>query len=479
MSKKIKFMRDKDIDIINDNLSTIIDKALVRKQQLIEPYIDEYIKVKSVIMDFIKDRKRIIYGGHAWNELIKSKSPSDAFYKENAYVDVEFYSNKPIEDIVKLCNILYSKNFKFIQGRSAQHEDTYTIFVNFEPYCDISYMPSNVFHACMTETINGFKLIHPKFILVDILRQFNDPILSYWRMEKTVRRGKLLMNMFPLDLTNNHKPKNIKIDDKIIDMMTFLIIELEKIKSIMFMGNIAYNTYTNPTINIYDQITVYDQTPIEIISTKLKDDVFLIYNLILKYYIDSRKLDQIEDKLTLDQYYPFFQFTDKHVDYKYNGKIFLTIYGNNDICIPYNIVKLKLNEKTLKIKIGTFNLLFMFFLIKFHLGYLHNNKDEKQENDYAMYNLLVSRDKYLDTNDKTVLDQTIFEDFKPDCMGLPVSSNRKMLLMRYNRKLTPKSYIQSYLPEDKKTYNTDIYNFGNYSANIINNPLDKVYDLKK
>jgi hypothetical protein len=472
-------MRDKDINIINDKLDIIIDKALVKKHQLVEPYVDEYVKVKSIIMDFIKNKKRIIYGGHAWNELIKSKSPSDAFYKENARVDVEFYSNNPIEDIVKLCNILYSKNFKYIQGKSAQHKDTYNIFVNFEQYCDISYMPSNVFHACMTETVNGFKLIHPKFILVDILRQFNDPILSYWRMEKTVRRGKTLMNIFPLELYTNNRYYQNKINNQIINLIQFLIEELNKIKSIMFMGNIAYNTYTNPTVNIYDQITTYDNTPIEVISTRLKDDVFLIYNLILKFYIDSRKLDKIEDKLTLDQYYPFFQFTDKRVDYKYDGKVFLTVYGNNDICIPYNIIKLQINNMELKIKIGTFNLLFMFYLVKFHLGYLHNNKEEKQENDNAMYNLLVARNKFLDENNKTVLDQTIFEDFKPECMGLPVSSGRKMLLMRYNRKLTPKSYIQPYYPEDTKPYNTANYNFGNYSANIINNPLDKVYDLKK
>ena len=446
-------MRDKDINIINDNLSEIVDKAVTKKQQLVEPYLDEYIKVKSIIMNFIKDNKRIIYGGHAWNELIKKKSPKDVFYKENAYVDIEFYSNKPIEDIVKLCNLLYSKNFKYIQGKSAQHEDTYTIYVNFEAYCDISYMPSNLFHACMTETVNGFKLIHPKFILVDILRQFNDPILSYWRMEKTVRRGKLLMDIYPLELATNLKPKYIKIDDQIINLIHFLIEEINKIKSIMFMGLIAYNTYIKPSIKSKDQITVYDNTPIELISTKLKDDVFLIYNLILKYYIDNRKIEDIDDKLSIDQYYPFFQFTDKHVDFKYNGKIFLTVYGNNEICIPYNIIKLEINNINLEIKIGTFNLLFMFYLIKFHLGYLHNDRDEKQENDYAMYSLLYARNKFLDDNNKTVLDQTIFEDFKPECLGIPVSSNRKIIAMRYNRKLTPKSFIQPYYPEDTKPYN--------------------------
>ncbi len=476
MSKKIQFMREKDINSIHDNMDMIVERARQKEINIVEPILEEYINVKSVIMDYIKSHKRIIYGGHAINALVKNKSPKDAFYKDTDYVDIEFYSNKPIEDLVNICNLLHTKKFKFIQGRSAQHENTYTIFVNFEGYCDISYMPSNLFHAVMTETIDGFKLIHPKFIMVDILRQFNNPIISYWRLEKALKRGKLIISHFPLELSSNPvKFNNLK--KPTLELIEHLIPLLTSMKNIMFMGNVAFNVYTNPDINILQQTSIYDNSPITLISSNLKDDVYIIYNLILKFYLDNRKLDQL-DKLLLDQYYPFFQFTDKHVDFKLDGDIFLTIYGNNEICIPFNETTLIYNNKSYPIKIGTFNVLFMFYLIQFHIGYQRKDKDIKNLNDYLMYKLLTTRDKFLNSNNKSVIDQTIFEDFKPNCIGIPVSPMRKLMMTRYNRKLMSKSAIQPYSPDDKQKFNSEIYNFENYSGNIINNPRDLLY-IKK
>ena len=470
-------MRDKDINIINENIDIIVEKARQKEIKLVEPLLEEYMSVKSIIMEYIKTHKRIIYGGHALNALIKNKSPKDVFYKETEYVDIEFYSNKPIEDLINICNLLHAKKFKYIQGRSAQHEDTYTIFVNFEGYCDITYMPSNLFHAVMTETIDGLKLIHPKFIMVDILRQFNDPIISYWRLEKAMKRGKIFINNFPLELCN-YPVKINTLTKPSLEIVEYLLPLLVSMKNILFMGQIAFNTYINPNKNILNQTSIYDDSPIILISSNLKDDVYLIYNLILKFYMDNKKLDQLNDRLLLDQYYPFFQFTDKHVDFKLDGNIFLTIYGNNEICIPFNEITLDFYNKSYPIKIGTFNVLFMFYLIQFHIGYLNKNKDIKNFNDFHMLKLLNSRDKFLNTNNKTVLDHTIFEDFKPNCIGIPVSPLRKLMMTRYNRKLMSKSAIQPYNPEEKTKFNIEIYNFENYSGNIINNPRDLLY-IKK
>ena len=142
--KKILFMRNADIDIITKNVDSLIDKARLKEIQLIEPSLKEFNEVKTIILDYIKKEKRIIYGGYAWNTLIKKVNPSDAFYKDTDYTDVEFYSNNPIGDMKKLCDILYNKGYKYIRGSSAQHEETYNIAVNFQMYCDISYMPSNI-----------------------------------------------------------------------------------------------------------------------------------------------------------------------------------------------------------------------------------------------------------------------------------------------------------------------------------------------
>ena len=474
-------MREKDIITVNENIDSLMDKARNREIQLIEPTLDEFTKVRQIILDFIKKEKRIIYGGYAWHNLIKKVEPADGFYKDTDYTDIEFYSNKPIEDMKKICDILYAKGFKPIQGKSAQHEDTYTIFVNFTGYCDISYMPSNVFYGAMTENINGYRMIHPKFILVDILRQFNDPMTSFWRLDKNVKRGKIMMKHYPIEFNIKNNTNIPVLSNETINLVNVILPLISKMKHILFIGLVAHGAYTNPNTDLSKQTINYNNNPIEIISTSAIKDVETIYNYIVKYFIDKGDITGFDDKILMEQYFPFFQFTDKKVVFKYKGEVFLTIYRNNEKCIPYNEVKLSLNKTTINgVKIGTFNVCFMYNLIRFHQSVV-----EKEQNNASLYDLLMSqmidqRNDFLDKQNKTILDETIYEDFKVNCLGDPVSPMRKFMLSRRDRKLLPRSAIFPYDPEERKdNYPTDIYFFNNYSGNIINNPKEFIYNNKK
>lgn len=488
MSKKIHFMREKDIITVNENIDSLMDKARNREIQLIEPTLDEFVKVRQIILDFIKKEKRIIYGGYAWHNLIKKVEPADGFYKDTDYTDIEFYSNKPIEDMKKICDILYAKGFKPIQGKSAQHEDTYTIFVNFTGYCDISYMPSNVFYGAMTENINGYRMIHPKFILVDILRQFNDPMTSFWRLDKNVKRGKIMMKHYPIEF--NVKDKNVSIpvlSNECVKLINNILPLIYKMKHILFIGLLSHGVYTNPNTDLSKQVINYNNNPIEIISTNASKDVETIYNYIVKYFIDQGDTNGFDDKILMEQYFPFFQFTDKKVVFKFKGEIFLTIYGNNEKCIPYNEVNLNLDKSVdksssqlAKVKIGTFNVCFMYNLIRFHQSVVEKDSKNSSLYDLLMSQMIEKRNDFLDKQNKTILDETIYEDFKVNCLGDPISPMRKFMLSRRDRKLLPRSAIFPYDPEERKdNYPTDIYFFHNYSGNIINNPKEFIYNPKK
>jgi len=477
MSKKINFMREKDINTISKNIEFIMDNARKKEIQLIEPKYDEFVKVRQIILDFIKKEKRIIYGGYAWNALIKKVEPSDEFYKDTDYTDIEFYSNKPIEDMKKICDILQDKGLKFIQGKSAQHENTYNIYVNFVGYCDISYMPSNLFYSVITETINGYKMIHPKFILVDILRQFNDPMTSFWRLDKNVKRGKIMMKHYPIEFNKNTLLLTTLTSES-IKLVNFILPLLCKMETILFIELFAYDAYINPNSDTNKQVIKYNNNAIDIISVNLKKDVETIYNFIIKYYVDNQTPNDFNDKILIEQYFPFFQFTDKKVVFKCGGEQILTIYGNNEKCIPYNEVKINL-DKTYKIKIGTFNVCFMFNLIKYHQSITEKNHKKANVYDMLMVTMLNARNNFLDNNDKTILDATIYEDFKINCLGEPISPMRKFMLSRRDRKLLPRSAVPSYDPEERReNYPIDNYYFNNYSGNIIVNPKELIF-IKK
>jgi hypothetical protein len=479
MTKKIQFMRDKDINIVNENVNQIIKKAHSKEIQIIEPTLDEFIKVRSIILNYIKKEKRIIYGGYAWNYLINNVNPSDAFYDTEDMADVDFYSHKPIEDIKKICDLIYAEKFKFIQGKSAQHDDTYTIFVNFTAYCDITYMPTNIYNNCITQSIDGYRFTHPKLILVDILRQYTDPMTSYWKLEKNTKRGKLIIKNFPLEL-NTGKYNIIKLEDKTIKLVNYLIAELVKLNTLLFIGEIATNAYIKPNIDIKMQSSTYNNTLIEVISSKISKDVSLIYSLIVKYFLSNKDISSIDNAIIIEQYYPFFQFIDKKVILKYNNEPFLIIYGNNEKCIPFNNINLLYGESSSKIMIGTFNVVFMYYLIKFHLAFINHEKTMIMQNEYMMAQLLEAKNTFFEANNKNILDQTIFEDFKVDCLGYPISPMRKFLLSRRDRRLMSRTSIQPYDPAEEKTnYKTDGYQFNNYSGNIINNPRDYIFNPKK
>jgi hypothetical protein len=126
----------------------IMKKVETKKLMEMEPTLDEITKVYEIIIDFIKKNKRKVYGGFALNKLLISKQPSLAIYDESDTPDIEFYTIDPLGDLVKICDDLKEKGFKNVVGQEAQHKETYSIFVNFQLYCDISYMPANIYNKC-------------------------------------------------------------------------------------------------------------------------------------------------------------------------------------------------------------------------------------------------------------------------------------------------------------------------------------------
>ena len=159
--------RQTDLDAIKNNIDIIKDDAMRKKLDILEPTMKEFNEVYQVILNYIKDKKKIIYGGYAQNNLIEIKNKSDSFYKDLDMADIEFYSYEPLKDVVDLCDLLKSKGYSYVQGSEGAHPETYKIFVNFVNYCDISYIPKNVNDNMPFMEDKGIRYTHPHFMLVD------------------------------------------------------------------------------------------------------------------------------------------------------------------------------------------------------------------------------------------------------------------------------------------------------------------------
>lgn len=468
----MNLLRQIDIDNVIENIDDIVEKANIKKINTLEPTIIEYKDIIKIILNYIKKEKRIIYGGYAWNTLIKIKNKNDTFYKDTDFNDIEFYSNKPIDDLKNICDLLYNKNFKYITGKSGQHDNTYKIFVNFVNYLDITYMPSNIFYTVKTIKIDGINYIDPSFIFVDLLRVFSDPLTSYWRLDKNILRGNLLIKHYPLNFNREYKKEKLSKDT--ISYIHYLFPILAELKTIIFIGDIAYNAF----INYNDDTILFNNNSIELISNSITKDVSKIYNILFKYFIDKNDADNFNNNIIVEQYYPFFQFTDKKIIFKNKKEVFLTIYNNNERCNPFNISSININNNIYKINIGTFNLVLLYNLILYHQSFADKNNLLQDKQEYIINNLIKARNIYLTNSNKTILDNTIFQDFKSDCLGETIDFMRKYQLKIKNKKFS-KSFIPPYDPDNEKFILSGAdYKFDNTSGNIINNPKDMIFNIK-
>ena len=113
------------IKLFYDNFDGIIDKVNSIKFSEYEPTQIEMDSVYETIFKFIKDNRKKIYGGIALDYLFKEKKLVYSVYSgDYDYPDIDFYSTEPMYDLIKLCDILHEKNFKYVRCKNLFGNDT-------------------------------------------------------------------------------------------------------------------------------------------------------------------------------------------------------------------------------------------------------------------------------------------------------------------------------------------------------------------
>jgi hypothetical protein len=439
--------RDEDIDQIKLNVDSIAEKAMMIYKTTYEPTLKESKDVYNDIIEYIKTNKKIIYGGWAQNSLIMLKNKNDGFYKESDTPDIEFYSYEPLKDLAQLCDFLYSKKYKFVQGSEGVHSGTYKIFVNFINYCDITYLPKNIYDNLQyIEDNNKLRYANPYFLYIDIFRVFTDPMTSYWRLDKSFKRFLRLYRYYPLKYPENKQIKftNIVKED-ILKVIRKHIIQDSKY---IVVGTYAYNYYIKKVNKEPVKINFY-----EIISENIKEDAHKILKTLQKHF---------NNKITVKEYYPFFEFFDYRIEFLYEDNVILRVYGNNNRCIVYN----KSEKK--KTYFGTTQIIFLYLISNYNYYIVNRNKNDANNYLIMFLNLNDAKQLYLEKNNITVLDNSPFEEFKFNCIGMPVDILRLEKLEIMKKKEENKLLKYRYEPSNKPNKIPE-YIFDNISGNMVIN----------
>ncbi|ARF09262.1 hypothetical protein Catovirus_2_211 [Catovirus CTV1] len=466
--------KEKDIDLLKDNIDKILDEVEDKKMIFLEPYASEIKEVSSTILQFVKDRKRKIYGGFAINMLIKKKDAREAIYKDKENPDIDFYSPEPIKDLIDLCNILYDKGFKFIRGYEAQHKETYSIRVNNHLYCDISYVPKNIYNKIPFDIINDIYVISPHWYSIDFLRMMTDPLTSYWRIDKHFQRFFLIQKHYPFP--NIDKPINVSFskehEKQIRDLLSVTHKFLEGRDSTITVGFYAYDHFlkestilkqNNPKAKKFKLLEV---PYYEIISTNFRDDSLLLIS----------KMKELIGDIEVVEHYPYFQFLGHSVYIYYQGILICIIYHYNKKCLPFIKVSSDIFNRndvikgTSFINIGTFSLTLMYALMTSMKAKTDNDNNTKSLYYTFISHLLEMRKYYFEKTGKNMLSGSIFKDFVLECKGYAVTPEKERALLIESRKKKKQRPQFAYDPSDGKIDSEINYVFANSSGNPINNP---------
>ena len=447
--------RAKDIDAIKDAIPKIKDEIQKIKLEKFEPTLKEINKVNSLVHKFIKNKNRIVYGGFAQNLLIKINNPDDQFYTELDTPDIEFYSPSPVEDIMELCDYLHKNGIKRINGQEGIHIETYKLFVNFTEYCDIGYMPENVYNKVPTLTVNGFRIADPLFMTIDVFRVFSDPLTSYWRVEKSFLRNDLVLKYYPLP-ENNENQKIVHMNNKNFKILRFIRKSIfRKMSTIIIIGYYAYNYYVKKSglKNLLVQDPNYD-----IISVNYASDV---------NYIHKRLKKEYGKFINAKEYYKFSQFAGKSTRFYHKNNLILTVWDYNDRCTVF------IDSKNKKLRLASFSTMIMMILMSIFHNTVFENNLEKTNQTLILSNLIKARNTYLKDRNLTVVDNSPFQEFGYQCMGETMEAQRRQFLERENRKKNNKKIIFRYEPNGKKS-KVPKFNFDNSSGNQILRKKDLV-----
>jgi hypothetical protein len=456
-------------------------KAAAEKFSIYEPSQEERDKLTAMVMDFIKKKKLKLYGGYALHMAMinVSSDPDACIYKadELKTPDLDFYTPEPVKDMYELCNQIFEAGFEDTVGAEAQHAETYSVFVNGVNYADLSYVPRNVYHRIPFIDIDGLFIVHPHFALIDNYRQFNDPMTSFWRLEKVFARTCKTLSYYPLkeiraSLKIPFDPKTYK--PELMDIIRGYLTT----NTIMTIGFTGYNMFVRESgiknSKQHKHIKEHDVPYIEIISIDFQKDATAIYELLKSTHKDD------PDGFSLIEYYRFFQYYDRSCTIYYHDVPLVYIYDNNKKCFPFIEVPVnkilpnnKDNDAKKEIQVGTFDMHVMMFMI---LSIRYRVMDEK--NMMIMYNGLVShmiqiRNYYFGKTGKTLYDDTVFRAFVVDCMGTTIPPKIKHNMEIKKRLKEKKPAVFRYKPRERIQTTPPNFHFANSSGNPIKNDKNK------
>lgn len=479
MSKyeNVHVFRESDYEVVTkDKIDAIVKETKEIENATVFPTLIQRQQMTNILIDFLREKKRIVYGGYAIHKLVIQKSPDNGIYDmENEAPDIEFYSPDAVIDARDICDLFYRKGYKFVRGSEAFHAETYKVYVELFGLCDITYMPKNIYRSVPTVTIEGLRYAHPSFLLVDAMRILTDPIQSYFRLEKAFPRIYQLQKYYPweVDLSKIKKTDALELENPILQAMKATLIE--GTEDVVLIGEYAKRIFRNsPTFGIRE----INQTLTDVFKGFMTLElVAMNFEGTLRRLFDALKANIREgDKLEYTEYQRFFDYCGRRGVLSINGHWVVVVYHSTHRCVPVLPEKWSIGKT---FRVASFSVVSLYFLVaKFIARSINFNSSDEKYMDLQFADLHKMRADFLKTENKNILDDHVYREFVTSCVGGSVSALRAHKEDTDYRRTHLKQYGLPYFSYEPKAVVHEAsddniqyrqYKYGNTSGNEIKN----------
>ncbi len=192
-----------------------IAASKIYEQLVIEadPMYEDVVKVISIVKNFIRTKKLIIYGGTAIDFALRLRG--DKIYPDESLsvADLDFFSPDSVNDSYELADILYAAGYAESRAIVATYVRTMRVDIGSNHFiADISYMPPRIFEKMPYLEYDGMRIVHPNFQRADLHSSLSFPydnppqevIFSRW--SKDIKRFNLLDKYYPIKSEGSDKP---------------------------------------------------------------------------------------------------------------------------------------------------------------------------------------------------------------------------------------------------------------------------------
>lgn len=358
---------------------------------------EEIKKILRILEDFIIEKKVILYGGTAINNILPKYAQ---FYDRTTEIpDYDFYSSDALNHAKELADIYYKEGYIEVEAKAGIHIGTFKVYVNFIPVADITQMHQQLYKTLMKDSIIISRMHYtpPDYLRMSMYLELSRPSGDLTRWEKVLKRLNLLNKYYPLQVNtecdkidfHTSITENSSRNDELYIQTRNNFID----QGVVFFGGYATSLYSQympeehmKKIKKYPDYDVLSNDPKECAT-------------ILKEYLHRNGFKNIK----LIEHYEIGEVIPFHIEVNVEGKTIAFIY-KPIACHSYN----KIHIKDKEINIATIDTILTFYLSFWYA-----------DMDYYDKNRLLCMAKYLfDVEQHNRLSQRgLLKRFSIDCYG--------------------------------------------------------------